>query len=68
MGKTFSISSSATGTQSSRRSGRGTGKYSNGKQVMDGIKESAEERKMIRLVPEFNGLNISEIRFDLALA
>ncbi|GMN31228.1 hypothetical protein TIFTF001_003177 [Ficus carica] len=67
MGKTVSISSSATGTQSSRRSGRGTGKYSNGKQVMDGIKDSAEERKMIRLAPEFDGLDISETFVSISL-
>ncbi|GMN31225.1 hypothetical protein TIFTF001_003173 [Ficus carica] len=62
MGKTVSISSSAAKSQSSRGSRSGTGN-SNGKQVTDGIKESAEKPKNIKLAPEFDWNSIYGICF-----
>ncbi|GMN31223.1 hypothetical protein TIFTF001_003178 [Ficus carica] len=59
MGKTVSISSSAAKSQSSRGSGSGMGN-SNGKQVMDGFKESVEKSKKIRVAPEFDGMDVFE--------
>ena len=57
MGKTVSIFSPATGTQSRQRSGSGT-ENTNDKQVMDGIKGTAGKPKKIKLAPEFDGLNV----------